>query len=581
MGTTSNSETTGTRLNPVPVDNTPNHTGRKIKILLAFRIFLVTTLLGILIFFDFTWPDNNVPLSYSLYLYIALVYLITIIYALLLYKRINQQRFIFIQLAIDTILISILLLLTGGFYSLFFPLYYFIILGGSLYLKRQKNLALLLLCCLSYPAVILCHFLPPVSSFLLLPSLSGSARGTFASALFLRLASFLIFAFILRLITREHQKTRETLKQKENDLAEIKRTSEHIVQSIDSGLLTIDNRMDIISLNKAGEQLLGRSLISFMKRPLAELLPELPELHDDKAPLRRHELTYQHPDGRRLTLGYSITDLENETGEQMGKIVVFQDLTELKKIEQQLKIADRLAVLGRLSASMAHEIRNPMAAIRGSVEMLQSELTLEDPTHAKLMQIILRESDRLNRLISDFLSFARQDNREQQDINLPALLKDIVFLFRNQFPKITFTERYELEEQLINGNPDQVKQVFWNLFKNAVEALQEKGNIKVSCRIKENVTNSAKSHVPIIKVLIEDDGPGIPEEVTGNIFEPFFTTKSEGTGLGLFIVFQLLKLNDGTITIHNREPEPGTRTVVTLPQKKPEDLQPAADEERK
>jgi len=589
MGTTNNFKNNpGTAGHAVPVNIVPNfNSSRKIKTILAFRVFIVTILLGILILFDFTWPNDSVPLSYSLYLYIAFVYLITIVYAALLTRKINPRHFLFAQLTIDAVLISILLLLTGGFYSLFFPLYYFIILAGSLLLERQKNLALLLLCCLCYPAVILCHFLPPASNALALPLVTTSARGTFASAFFLRLASFIIFAFILRLITREHQQTREALKQKENDLAEIKRTSDHIVQSIDSGLLSIDNRMTIISLNKAGEQLLGCSLESVIKRPLRELLPELPELSEKKSPFQRHELAYRHPNGRRLTLGYSITNLENEAGEQLGKILVFQDLTDLKKIEQQLKIADRLAVLGRLSASMAHEIRNPMAAIRGSVEMLHNELELDDPVHEKLMQIILRESDRLNRLIGDFLSFARQDSREQKAIDLPALLKDIVFLFRNQFPNITFTENYEPREQIVTGNPDQVRQVFWNLCKNAVEALGEQGSIRVSSTVKNAPAEDGNVGEPVIEVTIEDDGPGIPEEAAGNIFEPFFTTKTEGTGLGLFIVFQLLKLNGGAITIHNREPGPGTRATAVFPlaaeqpltaQKKPEDSRPAADE---
>ena len=576
-----------TTLNAVPDNNAPNISSTGIKILLTFRVFLVTILLGILILFDFTWPDNSIPLSYSLYLYIAFVYLITLIYAVLLHKKVNRQRFLFTQLAIDTILISILLLLTGGFSSLFFPLYYFTILGSSLFLERQQNLALLLICCLSYTMVIICHFFSPARDLLALPLLAANGRGTFASALFLRLASFLIFAFILRLITREHQKTRDELKQKENDLADVKRTSDHIIQSIDSGLLTIDNHMTIISLNKAGEQLLGRSRTSVIHQRLGELLPELPELNGQKAPFRRHELNYQHPDGRRLTLGYSITNLENETGQQLGKILVFQDLTELKKIEQQLKIADRLAVLGRLSASMAHEIRNPLAAIRGSVEMLHKELELEDSVHGKLMQIILRESDRLNRLIGDFLSFARQDSREQKTINLPTLLKDIVFLFRPQFPGISFTETYEPEQQLVTGNPDQVKQIFWNLCKNAIEALGEHGGINVSSTVKKNTTGTGENGKPVIEIVIEDDGPGIPEEVAGNIFEPFFTTKEEGTGLGLFIVFQLLKLNGGTITIQNREYGPGTRTTVTFPltapefpaaaQKIPEDSRQTAD----
>ncbi|MBN2332336.1 MAG: PAS domain S-box protein [Deltaproteobacteria bacterium] len=534
---------------------------RRIKTLLAFRVFLVTLLLGILILFDFAWPDTTRPLSTSLYFFIAAVYLLTIIYVALLPRLRNRQWFLFFQLAMDAALVSTLLLLTGGFYSLFFPLYYFIILGAALFLERQHNLALLLLCCLCYLGVIGGHFFEPASLLLTLPPIIKATRAPFASALFLRLASFIIFAIILWLITREHSRTQEKLEQRENDLVTMKRTNDHIVQSIDSGLLTVDTMMKIISLNRAGEQLLGQQLTDILGRSLEALLPELTIL-PEKTALQRHETIYQHPDGRRLTLGYSITALSNEKGEQLGRIVVFQDLTELKKIEQQLKIADRLAVLGRLSASMAHEIRNPMAAIRGSVEMLHSELALTDPAHAKLMQIVMRESDRLNRLITDFLSFARQDSREQTTIDLVALLKEIIFLFKTQFPRLTFVEDFQAERPVITGNQDQLRQVFWNLIKNAAEAIADQGTITIRSLEKPLTAGQPDDQNRVLAVEIEDTGTGIPEEVMNKIFEPFFTTKKEGTGLGLFIVFQLLKLNGGTITLHNRTPDPGTTTTI-------------------
>ncbi|MBW1645907.1 MAG: PAS domain-containing protein [Deltaproteobacteria bacterium] len=539
---------------------------RKIGVLLAFRVFLTTLLLGTLILFDFSRPEaGGSAAAAHLYFFIAAVYLLTIVYALLLPRFGTRKAYVCLQLLVDTLLVSALLLLTGGFYSYFFPLYYFVILGGALFLDRPRNLFLLLACCLGYLGVIGGHLLPAVAGPLLLPPLAATGRQGITSALFLRLASFIFFTLILRLLAREHQKTREELQQKESDLAEFKRISAHIVQSIDSGLLTTDTDLRIASLNRAGEQILGRRLGEIAGRRLDELLPGLErEPRESGTGHQRREIIYQRPDGRQRTLGYSLTDLENDHRQLLGKIFVFQDLTELKRIEQQLQIADRLAVLGRLSASMAHEIRNPMAAIRGSVELLARELQLTDPTHVRLMEIVLRESDRLNRLIGDFLSFSRQEKRKMTAVDLPGMLAEIVALFRAQFPRLVFTEAYSSRRQVVHANQDQLRQVFWNLVKNAVEAVGEQGIIKVSTEVRQREGVPASGD-RFLQVLIEDDGPGIDEETMGKIFEPFFTTKAEGTGLGLFIVFQLLKLNGGRLRLTRRLPPPGTRVAVSFP----------------
>ncbi|MEA3334237.1 MAG: ATP-binding protein [Pseudomonadota bacterium] len=537
-----------------------------LKPLLVFRLFLVTLLLGALILFEFIWPHESTPVPIPLYSFIILTYLLTILYARHLPKVTKPERFFQQQLLIDATLIAGLLYLTGGFYSLFFPLFYFIIMGGTLYLKRQHTITLLFYCTFLYLVIIFAHTYNPFQSFLPLPPLVSNTH-KIVSKLFFNLAPFYLTAFILRFIAKERLDTKKRLQKVTSDLEEFKDLNEHIIASIDSGLITTDQQLVVNSINQAGRTILGLEKSKILHRNLYEIISGLPPAAADNQGRQRHEIIYKNLQGSQLILGFSFTPLMKSHERNLGWILIFQDLTELKEIEERLQAARKMAIIGRLSAGIAHEIRNPLAAISGSVEILAKDLPAQDKTHHRLLQIVLKESRRLNHLISDFLGFSRLEGKEQTTTNLIALLKDIVFLFRSQFPHTLFNEDYHTDIFLIKANPEQLEQIFWNLLKNALEAVDNCGEITISSQTTKDdiISNkptphenrpekieSADGKPAWVRIMICDNGPGINNEIANEIFEPFFTTKAAGTGLGLYITFQLTNINNGNIQLGKR-----------------------------
>ena len=558
-----------------------------LKKLLAFRLLLVTLLLGALITFELIWAHESAPIPIPLYCFIVLTYLLTIFYALRLKNVDQRERFINQQLLVDATLIAGLLYLTGGFYSLFFPLFYFIILGGTIYLKRQRTIALLFYCTFLYLLIIFAHFYNPFQNFLPLPPLLSSNR-KIISQLFFNLTPFYLAAFILGFIAKERLDTRRRLQKVTSDLKEFQDLNEHIIASIDSGLITTDQQLKINSINKAGSSILNLKKKNILDCKLHEIISGLPPAIENQG-RQRHELIYQQPEGNQLVLGFSFTPLIKSHNRNSGWILIFQDLTELKEIEEQLQAAGKMAAIGRLSAGIAHEIRNPLAAISGSIEILAKDLPAKDETHQRLLQIVLKESARLNNLITDFLGFSRLDGKEQISTNIIAMLQDLVFLFRSQFPHTRFNENHSVDKFLIKANPEQLEQIFWNIFKNALEAVDNCGEINISSQIVKNgiPTNSPNQHelLPasaidskptLVKIKICDNGPGISDEIAQEIFEPFFTTKTAGTGLGLYIAFQLTRINNGNILLGKREDETlGTCAQVCFPEAGRSDQVPA------
>ncbi|MEA1921117.1 MAG: ATP-binding protein [Pseudomonadota bacterium] len=547
--------------------NQVNHSDR-LKPLLIFRLFLVTLLLGALILFEFIWPHESAPVPIPLYSFIILTYLLTIFYARRLSKITKPERFIQQQLLVDATLIAGLLYLTGGFYSLFFPLFYFIILGGTLYLKRQHTITLLFYCTFLYLVIIFAHTYNPFQSFLPLPPLVSSNH-KIVSQLFFNLAPFYLTAFILRFIAQERLDTRRRLQEATKDLKEFKDLNEHIIASIDSGLITTDQQLVVNSINQAGQTILGLERNNLLKHNLHEIISNLPPATENLG-RQRQEVIYQQPQGSQLILGFSFTPLMKSHNHNLGWILIFQDLTELKDIEERLQASRKMAAIGRLSAGIAHEIRNPLAAISGSIEILAKDLPVQNDTHHRLLQIVLKESQRLNHLISDFLGFSRLEGKEQTTTNLIALLQDIVFLFRSQFPHTRFNENYHTDNFSIKANPEQLEQIFWNLLKNALEAVDNCGEITISSQTtKDGIMTNTNNPTPDenrsgkieptdgkpawVRIMICDNGPGINDEVAKKIFEPFFTTKAAGTGLGLYIAFQLTNINNGNIQLGKRE----------------------------
>jgi len=538
---------------------------RSLKKLLAFRLGLVTLLLGALILFEFIWPHKqSTTVPVPLYSFIILTYLLNILYAVSLPKVVNLERFVQQQLLIDATLIAGLLYLTGGFYSLFFPLFYFIILGGTIYLRRQYTITLLFYCTFLYILIIFCHNFNPLQSYLPLPALVTSNRKV-VSELFFNLTPFYVTAFILNFIAKDRLETKKRLKEATRDLKESRDLNKYIIASIDSGLITTNRELVINSINQAGAAILNLDKDTIFNSNLQKIIPNL-QPTEIRQGHQRQEITYITPDNEKLILGFSFAPLMKTRHHNIGWILIFQDLTELKKIETRLQDARKISALGRLSAGIAHEIRNPLAAISGSMELLAQELTIEDETHKRLLKIVLKESARLDHLISDFLSFSRIEGKEQSEINLISLLKDMIFIFRSQCPNIQFTEDYHSSSFMITANPEQVEQIFWNLLQNSLEAMNNLGKIEISTSTKTTSSTYDCQEKTEITTNICDEGPGIKEDVAEKIFEPFFTTKASGTGLGLYIAFQLTQINNGSIRLKPREePKNGTCAQVIFP----------------
>jgi two-component system sensor histidine kinase PilS (NtrC family) len=259
------------------------------------------------------------------------------------------------------------------------------------------------------------------------------------------------------------------------------------------------------------------------------------------------------PNGLALRLGFSIAPLFTEEGETKGMVITFQDLTDVRALEETSRRQDRLAAVGRLAASIAHEIRNPLAAMRGSIQMLRSEMDA-NTEQAQLMEIILRESDRLNKIVADYLNYARPRPAELNDVDVSKLVRETLKLMRNS---AELTERHILEEDLpsrpatVTGDAEQLKQVCWNVARNALQAMPDGGTFRIG------LTEIEGNRV---RLSFTDTGRGMTPEQVERLFEPF-TSTTGGTGLGLSIVYQIIRDHNGTINLRSRQ---GAGTTITI-----------------
>jgi len=346
-------------------------------------------------------------------------------------------------------------------------------------------------------------------------------------------------------------------------LANLRALHERIVASIRSGLVTTDLDGRIFTFNFAAQEITGYReetirgkdasiLFGDLKDHIAETLRTLEKGQNSP----RFETNCLTSEGMRLRLGYSISPLSSEAGETTGMVITFQDLTQVRSLEETSRRQDRLAAIGRMAASIAHEIRNPLAAMRGSIQMLRSEVD-SDSSQAELMEIILRESDRLNRIITDFLSYARPRSMTQARVDVGDLLHQTFALMRHS-PEISANQSIveELPEKPIFAEADegQLKQVFWNLARNALQAMPQGGTLRATL---ENNSHNR------LRISFTDTGRGMSPDQVDQLFEPFSSTTG-GTGLGLSIVYQIIRDHGGTINVRSRVGQ-GTTITVELP----------------
>lgn len=501
---------------------------------------------------------------------LTIVACLTIAYALIFRLSRNipaQARF---QIAIDILLVTWLVWNFAVIQSPYIALYIVIIAVSSLFLGPRGALVTSVACAVAFTASILAitDLLGPTPNLL-----SGSLSQTIQWIGLFNVAFLVVGLLSARLAERQARSDVRLLAAKQS-LANLRALHERIVASIRSGLVTTDLAGRIYTFNAAAEEITGYSEQKIRGTDASVLFIDLKD-HIDRS-LRalengetspRFETSCQNSDGMRLRLGYSISPLSSEAGETTGMVITFQDLTQVRTLEETSRRQDRLAAIGRMAASIAHEIRNPLAAMRGSIQMLRSEVD-NDSSQAELMEIILRESDRLNGIITDFLSYARPRSLKQARVDVGDLLHQTFALMRHS-PEIGDNQSIaeELPAQPIYAEADegQLKQVFWNLARNALQAMPQGGTLRAS--LEKNSDNR-------LRIAFADTGRGMSPDQVEHLFEPFSSTTG-GTGLGLSIVYQIIRDHGGTINVRSREGQ-GTTITIELPVAAPPDEAAAA-----
>jgi two-component system sensor histidine kinase PilS (NtrC family) len=345
-------------------------------------------------------------------------------------------------------------------------------------------------------------------------------------------------------------------------LASLRVLHERIVESIRSGLITTDLDGKIYTFNAAATEITGYRLDEMEGRSIYDLFGDIKEPIDlslaaagDGEQLPRFETDLTTPDGFAVRIGYSVSLLFTEANEATGLIITFQDLTEIRSMEESVRRKDRLAAVGRVAAGLAHEIRNPLGAMRGAIQVLESS-TPRESMQAGLMDIILKESDRLNNIITNFLGYARPAAVNFAETDVREAIRETLTLLRHS-PDVTgdhvLTDDLDGEmDPIISADASQLKQIFWNLARNAIQAMPGGGTLRVGI---EGLPNNR------IRIVFEDSGAGMTPDQVEQLFEPFSNSTSGGTGLGLSIVYQIVKDHNGAINVRSRE---GHGTIITV-----------------
>ncbi len=362
-------------------------------------------------------------------------------------------------------------------------------------------------------------------------------------------------------LARELVRTGNALDERTQDLAHLRTLHQRTVESLKSGLLTTDLDGRVTSFNLEAQRITGLTRSQALGRDLEEVLPGIGALMSDgrASGLRgRARMPYAGSQGRTIHLGIGRYVLRDASGAAGGEVVIFQDVTAVVAMEQELRRAERLAAIGELSASIAHEIRNPLAAISGSIQMMRDPVDVPPGESKRLMGIVLREVDRLDRLIGDFLQFARPGEPQVEWIQLADAIGDVLEMAEGSRPAGVTLESAVEPELAVQADPGQLRQVLWNLLLNAIQAMPRGGQVRIEARAdrgprpsQEPVSGDRMDEEKAIgaEIVVMDQGAGIPAEVADHVFDPFFTTKPGGTGLGLAIVHRTIAEHRGTVRV--------------------------------
>lgn len=515
----------------------------RIKSLIVFRVIFVTLLLGSL--FLFKGYEKIHYISELSYLIVSL-YIATIIYSLLLGRIKNLTVFAYTQLVLDVIFEILLIYITGGIDSWFSFTLILTIISSSIVLNKRAGYLIATLSSILYGLLINIQF------YGLLPITSGGlvSEEDYLYKIFIHILSFYLTAYLSGYLSSRLEKTVRKLEERDIDLRDLELFNREVVESLPSGLLTTDMSGKVLIFNRAAERITGVKKAAVIGQRIDSVLPFFRFPFSEG----RKEETIMVNAVQKI-IGLTISALRGISENTEGFIVTFQDLTKLKKLESEVKQKEKWATIGELSSNIAHEIRNPLASLRGSVEMLKEDSVPRNYKN-RLMEIAINEMERLDRIISDFLTYSRPTAPEFKRFELHRMLDETIELLKNvehNKGAISIHKKYSGRLE-VNADPQKIRQVFWNLGVNAVEAMPGGGELIVSTKDSEKA----------VEITFTDFGAGIDEKDIEKIFYPFFTTKKDGTGLGLAIAYRIIEEHKGRLTV-NSNPGIGTTFEVILP----------------
>ncbi len=534
---------------------------RRLTFLMLVRVIVFTLLLGgtvVTYLFIGTLEQLGGPYITFLFIFIAALYLLNIVYAVLMRFMSNLGALAAIQLGVDMVIAAILVNFTGGADSAFMMLFMLSPIGAALTLNRRAAMITASVATTMLIVVITMGYTR------LLPTLPGQmrlpwevSRDSIVSAVLINGSAMLAVALLSGYLSEQIRSAQLTLKRQKAAIYDLTTHNEDIIRCLTSGLITINLAGEVLAINRHAQEILNVDDPHLAGRALEDLSPELARAASGDESTSRAEIELDLK-GARKRIGISVSPLIDHQNKLHGQIINFQDLTSWHRMELLVKQSEHLASLGRITAGIAHEIRNPLGAISASLEMVRagSDLPEED---GRLMTIALREIDRLDNLIRDLLVFARPREWDPRRLDLGKELDDLAEAISQltsglEGLSLVAEVQDETRSYWIKADTEKLKSVLWNLVINAWEAGERE---RILLRLYQNASG---------RVVLDvcDEGEGIPKEKQKHIFEPFFTTKDTGTGLGLATVYQIIQEHEANIEVQSTEGE-GTTFRISFP----------------
>jgi two-component system sensor histidine kinase PilS (NtrC family) len=516
----------------------------RIKKVSFFRVVIALLSLFLVIY----WKTKIEIFSEKAIFYEILIFIffISVVYGILIKYSKRLEYLAVVQIIFDLLVIGFLIAFTGGIDSPFIFFYALPILEAGIFFGKNSAYTTMFVCLIELAAGFVFQYyrIYPYKEAQYLRGIAYAPDEFYYSFSVFALG-FLILGLLIGYLNLETSKIREHLEESEAKFYDLESLKGAIIKSINSGLVVFTNNSDVTYMNEIAIDTMKKINFIEKEKTLIHLFNEELQQVVQNQKVYRSEKKVTCYNGENMWLGYSLVPLMDHNDAVIGTLLNYQDITSLKVMEENLRISDKFAFLGKLSAVIAHEIKNPLASLKGGVGLLKETLDLDDE-NKKVLDIIQREIERLKKVIDDFLSYTKSPNVNMSKIYLKNLLEEIWFeLMFSAVNKDNYSFIYKGDENvIIHGDPNQIRQVFLNLFINSIEIMKENND---GGKVAVQVESSKDS----ITVDVEDEGGGINDANIDRIFDPFFSLKNNGTGLGLAIVYKIMQEHGGMVGVRN------------------------------